>query len=284
MRSENSLVKEGDLIQLVGVKHKYYFVKLIAGQNLQTHKGTILHNDMIGQPWGSRIRSHLGNPFYIFQPSLADLLNDIPRNTQIMYPKDIGYCLFHMGIDQGQTIIEAGTGSGALTAALAHRVGIEGRVVSYEQREDAQNQAKKNLRKLDLLDRVELKLRDIVDGFDETEVDAVFLDVKTPHEYISQVRSSLKIGGYFGAILPTANQVIRLIETLRRYDFAFIEVLETSLRYYRPEPERFRPVDRMVAHTGYLLFARPLDRDSLVQEQEYDRSNRDNDVIDDISI
>ena len=268
MALESTLLKDGDLIQLVGKKHKYYFLKLKEGQKLQTHKGIILHDEIIGKPWGTRIKSHLGNPFYVFQPSIADMLTDIPRNTQIMYPKDIGYILMRMGIEYGQHVIEAGTGSGAFTSALALRVGNEGKVYSYEQRLDSQSQAKKNLNRFGLLERVDLKLRDITEGFDEEGVDALFLDVKTPYDYISQVRKALKIGGYFGAILPTANQVIRLIETLKRYDFAFIEVVETSLRYYRAEPERFRPVDRMVAHTGFLLFARPVDRDSLFNDSE----------------
>lgn len=277
MSVDKTLMKAGDLIQLVGIKHKYFFVKLVPGNSLQTHKGNINHDDIIGKPWGSRVRSHLGNPFYAFQPSFADMLEDIQRSTQIMYPKDIGYILIHMGIDYGQRIIEAGTGSGAFTSALAMRVGDAGKIYSYDQRADAQNQAIKNLRRFDLLDRVELKTRDIAEGFDEEEVDAVFLDVKTPYDYISQVRKALKTGGFFGAILPTANQVIRLIDMLRRYDFAFIEVLEINLRYYRPEPERFRPVDRMVAHTGYLLFARPLDRESLSDLTEIKENMKRND-------
>ena len=268
MTSESTLLKDGDLIQLVGKKHKYYFLKLKAGDILQTHKGIIDHNEIIGKPWGTRIKSHLGNPFYVFQPSIADMLTDIPRNTQIMYPKDIGYIMMRMGIEYGQRVIEAGTGSGAFTSALALRVGDNGKVFSYEQRPDAQSMARKNLNRFGLLDRVELKTRDIAEGFDETAVDALFLDVKTPYDYISQVRNALKIGGYFGSILPTANQVIRLIEALKRYDFAFIEVVETNLRYYRAEPERFRPVDRMVAHTGFLLFARPVDRDSLFSSND----------------
>ncbi|MBI9047790.1 MAG: tRNA (adenine-N1)-methyltransferase [Anaerolineaceae bacterium] len=277
MKLEIMPVKEGDVIQLVGIKHKYYFVKLIAGKVLQTHKGIIEHDEIIGKPWGSRVKSHLGNPFYVFQPSIADMLQDIPRNTQIMYPKDIGYIMLRMGIEYGQHVVEAGTGSGAFTSALALRVGDQGKVYSYEQRPDAQNQARKNLNKFGLLDRVDLKSRDIADGFDEEGVDALFLDVKTPYDYISQVRGALKIGGYFGAILPTTNQVIRLIDMLRRYDFAFIEVVETSLRYYKPEPERFRPVDRMVAHTGFLLFARPLDRDSMINADK--NIDQDLDVV-----
>ena len=37
-----------------------------------------------------------------------------------------------------------------------------------------------------------------------------------------------------------------------------MDVVEVLLRYYKPEPERLRPTDRMVAHTGYLVFGRPM--------------------------
>jgi tRNA (adenine57-N1/adenine58-N1)-methyltransferase catalytic subunit len=111
---------------------------------------------------------------------------------------------------------------------------------------------------LGLEDRVTFVHRDIGEGFDETGVDALFLDVPNPFDYIPQVRKSLKLGGFFGSILPTTNQVVRLLSALRQNDFAFIEVNEILLRYYKPEPDRFRPTDRMVAHTCFLIFARPM--------------------------
>jgi len=145
-----------------------------------------------------------------------------------------------------------------LTCAFAYIIGSEGRVTSYEVRPDMQNMARRNLDRLGLLDRVELKLQSIEAGFDETGVDALFLDLPNPEDYIPQVRCALKSGGFFGSILPTANQVERLLIALRKNDFAFVEVCEIMLRYYKPEPQRFRPTDRMVAHTGYLIFGRPV--------------------------
>ncbi len=107
-----------------------------------------------------------------------------------------------------------------------------------------------------LLERVTLKQRDIAAGFDESDVDALFLDVPNPWDYTAQARSALKGGGFFGSILPTANQVSRLLTSLERDGFSFIEVCEVLIRYYKPVPERLRPTDRMVAHTGFLIFAR----------------------------
>jgi len=260
--------QEGDLAELAGLKHKYFIIELKAGGELQTHRGVLKHDDLIGLPWGSQVFSHLGSPFFLLQPSLADLLRDTPRNTQILYPKDISTILVTMGIGPGQHVVEAGTGSGAFTRALAFAVGAGGQVTSYEARPEMQHLAEKNLKKLGLEGRVTLKLRNIEQGFDETGVDALFLDLPNPFDYMSQVRACLKPGGFFGSILPTTNQVQRLIGALRQHDFAFIEVCEVILRYYRPEPDRLRPTDRMVAHTGFLIFARPVLIDPLANRND----------------
>lgn len=248
----------GDLVQLVGLGHKHFMIELTPGADLHTHRGIVHHNEVIGKSWGTQILSHLGSPFFIMQPALADLLRLTPRISQILYPKDIGFILISMGIGPGQTVVEAGTGSGAFTTALAFSIGSTGKVITYEKRADMQERAQKNLAKVGLVDRVIFKLKDILDGFDEKGVDALFLDLPNPFDYLDQVKACLKPGGYFGTILPTVNQVSRMLIELRRKEFAFIEVVEILLRYYKPEPDRLRPVDRMIAHTGFLIFARPV--------------------------
>ncbi len=258
----------GDLALLVGLRHKYYIFPLLPGRTMHTHRGVLSHDDLIGKAWGSQVFSHQGSPFFLLQPSLADILNDLKRSTQIMYPKDIGYILMHLSVGPGQTILEAGTGSGSMTVALAFAVGPTGRVVSYEKREELQKLARRNLERLGLLDRVELKLRDICEGCDETDADAFFLDVPNPWDYLAPVRRALKPGGFFCNLVPTFNQVETLLHALRRENFAFIEVCELLLRYYKAEPTRLRPTDRMVAHTGFLTFARRIEpaEDRRVQE------------------
>jgi tRNA (adenine57-N1/adenine58-N1)-methyltransferase catalytic subunit len=254
-----STARDGDLAQLVGLTHKHFIITLKAGEVFQSHRGVLAHDELIGKPWGSQVFSHTGAPFFLLQPSLADLLNELPRTTQILYPKDIGYILIQMGIAPGQTVMEAGSGSGSMTIALATTVGAEGRVISYEKKQDVQNLARKNLERVGLAARVEFKLRDIAEGFDETEADAFFLDVQNPFDYISQVRAALKPGGFFGTLLPTFNQVEKVLYALRTNKFAFVEVCEILLRYYKPNPTRLRPADRMVAHTGFLVFGRKIE-------------------------
>jgi len=131
-------------------------------------------------------------------------------------------------------------------------------VSSYDRRADVQGRALKNLRGVGLEDRVALKLRDIAHGFDGTGVDALFLDLPDPQTYLLQARRALRSGGCFGCILPTTNQVAAVLEALDANGFAFQEVCEILLRFYKVIPQRLRPTDRMVAHTGYLVFARPV--------------------------
>ncbi|MCZ2127403.1 MAG: tRNA (adenine-N1)-methyltransferase [Anaerolineales bacterium] len=251
--------REGDLAQLVGLTHKHFIFTLKAGERFQSHRGIIPHDELIGAAWGSQVFSHTGAPFFLLQPSMSDILNDLPRTTQILYPKDIGYILMQMGIAEGQTVLEAGTGSGAMTIAMSAAVGASGRIVSYEKNADTQNLAKKNLERVGLAPRVDFKLRDIQEGFDETDADAFFLDVQTPFEYIKQVRATLKPGGFFGTLMPTYNQVEKTLYALKKHHFAFVEVCELMLRYYKTNPARLRPTDRMIAHSGYLVFARKIE-------------------------
>ncbi len=212
----------------------------------------------VGAPWGTAVSTHTGYPFLLLCPSTDDIVRDLRRTTQIVYPKDAGHLLMKMSIGPGCRIVEAGTGSGGSALVFARAVGPTGRVYSYDVRPDVQNLARKNLERLGLADRVELKLRDIALGFDERQADALFLDLPNPWDYLPQAHAALVNGGHFGAILPTANQVIELLAALERCSFGQIEVEEVFVRPYKPVPGRFRPADRMVAHTGYLIFARAL--------------------------
>ncbi|TET82166.1 MAG: tRNA (adenine-N1)-methyltransferase, partial [Anaerolineales bacterium] len=147
-----------------------------------------------------------------------------------------------------------------------------GKVISYDRREDMQALAHRNLKRVELEDQVEFRLHDIAEGFDETEVDALFLDLPSPQIYLPQARVALCNGGTFGSILPTANQVSDLLYALQHNSFALMEVCEIFLRFYKPVPERLRPTDRMVAHTGYLVFARAIVPEP---QPETDASNTD---------
>jgi tRNA (adenine57-N1/adenine58-N1)-methyltransferase len=257
--SYSSIARDGDLAQLVGLRHKHFIITLQAGAKFETHRGILQHDDLIGKPWGTQVFSHINAPFYLLQPSLADLLNELPRTTQILYPKDIGFILVTVGVGPGQKVMEAGTGSGSMTTALAYAVGPEGRVITYEVKPDNQNLARKNLTRFGLDSRVDFKLGNIQEGFDETDADFFFLDLPNPYDYTQQVRNALKPGGFLCCLIPTFNQVEKTLYSLYRDKYAFVEVCEIFLRYFQPIPNKLRPTDRMVAHTGFLVFARRIE-------------------------
>lgn len=248
----------GDWVLLIGRDRKSFIIRLKPSQQFHTHHGTIAHDDLIGAPWGGRVSTQLNYPFALLRPSTDELVRDLKRTSQIVYPKDAGYILMKMNITPKSHVVEAGTGSGGLTMVFALAVSPTGHVTTYDNRPQALDLAQENLAQLGLSDVVTFKQRDIAEGFDETEADALFLDLRTPWDYLPHVRAALVNGGFFGAILPTANQVIRLLDALEKFNFGPVEVEELLLRPYKTVPERLRPQDRLTPHTGYLIFARKL--------------------------
>jgi tRNA (adenine57-N1/adenine58-N1)-methyltransferase len=245
-----------DTVLLISEDGKRFYAQLRPGQRQHTHQGIIDHDQIIGQALGRKIESTTGHTYVVVEPSLSELMKAINRNTQIIYPKEAGRIIFKMNIYAGRRVIEAGSGSGGLTLALARFVAPTGRVYSYEARAEMLRNAQANLQKAGLADFVEFKQHNIAYGFDQSEVDALFLDVRQPEKYLAQAKAALKPSGFFGAIVPTTNQISELLIALKANDFGGLEVEETFLRRYKAIPGRLRPEDVMVGHTGYLVFAR----------------------------
>ncbi|MCX7668431.1 MAG: methyltransferase domain-containing protein, partial [Atribacterota bacterium] len=176
--------------------------------------------------------------------------------TQIVYPKDLGYILLYLDIKAGDRVIDVGLGSGAMCGALARIVGTSGKVYAYEKREEFIRVAVENLSDWNVLDRVEIKPKDIEQGFEEQDVDALFLDVPQPWDYLTQCWEALRGGGRIGIVSPTASQVMEVLKGLHALPFLSISVWESLFREYKTNPSTFRPLDRMVAHTTYMIFAR----------------------------
>ena len=250
------VLKPGDIVLMVGADGRRRLITLQENQAYHTHRGTISHSELIGKPPGRVVSTQLGYPYLVLEPGVADLIQNIKRITQIVYPKDAAYIVMRLNLSAGKRVLEAGTGSGGLTIALAKAVMPGGHVVSCEVREDIHRLAARNLEKLGLLPYVTLFNRDLSEGCDVEDIDAVFLDMKEPWQHLGYVEEVLRPGGFFGSLLPTTNQVSALLDGLSQHNFMDISVEELLLRPYKPVAERLRPTDRMVAHSGYLIFAR----------------------------
>jgi tRNA (adenine57-N1/adenine58-N1)-methyltransferase len=160
------------------------------------------------------------------------------------------------GISSGSRVVEAGTGTGALTTALAHYVKPEGKVYSYEIREEFQKVAEKNLRRAGLLEFVELKNGDVTAIIDERDVDAVVLDLATPWLVVPHAYEALKASGTIVSFSPTIDQVVRTTEALKEHNFICIETVECLMRGMQVERGKTRPQTLMTGHTGYITHAR----------------------------
>ena len=244
-----ALMHENDLILIVH-RGNSYLKKLELKKNFHGKGGTLDFSSLIGLPYGIR-----RGEYEVFEPTVEDvIMHGLRRETQIVYPKDASYICFKLSLKHGDRVIEAGTGSGALTVLFSRAVGSAGRVVSLEKEERHYRNARKNIEKFTDSCNVDLRLADLTDH-EAAEFDAAFIDVREPWLVTEKVWSFLKPSGGLGIIVPTTNQVTESLRVLHPL-FGDIEVLEILLRKYKTVADRLRPDDRMVAHTGYLIFGR----------------------------
>jgi tRNA (adenine57-N1/adenine58-N1)-methyltransferase len=247
---------EGDYILLYLSQRKTYLVKVEAGKSFHTHKGFIKFDDFIGKDYGSCIPSSLGVEFTALRPLLRDFIMKSVRKTQITYPKDIALIVMFSGIGPGSRVVEAGTGTGALTTALAHYVKPSGKVYSYEIREEFLKTAEKNLKRAGLIDFVELKTKDVTTGINESDIDSVILDLAIPWLVVPYAYNALKPCGTIVSFSPTIDQVVKTVEALNENGFVDMETVECLMRGMQVERGKTRPQTLMTGHTGYITVAR----------------------------
>jgi len=194
--------------------------------------------------------------FVALKPYIRDYVFKMSRRTQIIYPKDIALIIFFGNIQCGSRVVEAGTGTGALTTALATYVKPSGRVYSYEIRKEFIETAVKNLEKAGVLDYVELKNNDVTQVIEEKDLDAVVLDLATPWLVVPHAYSTLKGSGIFISFSPTIDQTVKTVEALKENGFVNIETIECLVREMQTERGKTRPETLMTGHTGYITLAR----------------------------
>lgn len=257
-RSGKGSIAESDTVILLTQDQKRFLLRTQHGGTLHTHLGVFRHVDMMEAQIGDIILSQKGHPGLLLEPSLIDLMSHLRHSTQIIYPKDAAWLIYRLNLRAGCCVVEAGTGSGAMTTALAWAVAPTGRVISYEARPESYDLARRNLERVGMLPFVEMRQQRLQDSEVEQNVDAFFLDVREPWKHLDIVVGSLRRGGFFAGFVPTTNQVVKTIEGLELKGFVDIAVEELLLRGYKPVPERLRPEDSMIAHTGFLISGRCL--------------------------
>lgn len=248
------MIKEGDNVLICLEDGSTFLVKVEQGKKLATHKGIVELSTLIGQNYGCLIKLSKASA-YVVEPSIEDYIMKVERRTNIVYPKDIGIILLSLNVHCGAKVVEIGTGSGALTIALAFAVAPFGKVYSFDVREDHLLQAQKNLQKAGLLEYVHLQLKQKNHPVGIENVDAVILDIASPWEEVDTAKRCLKPGGRLASLNPTFNQIEQMAECLRQNGFILIRAMEVICRPILARLGKTRPAQQIIAHTEFLITA-----------------------------
>jgi len=254
--SPEDLVLEGDVVLFLTERGKRHLVQVVEGRRFHSEEGYVELSSVVGLPYGSSVRTNIGCTWFVLFPKFVENLMKVPRVTQIVYPKDLGAIIVMADVHTGSRVVEAGTGSGVLTASIASHVRPTGEVYSYDVSEKNIAAARAQLARLGLLRYVRLKQGDVTSRIDELDVDAVILDIPTPWLAVSKAHRSLSAGGILLSLSPTIEQVVETVETMNETGFIDIESIEILLRRLRVRRGMTRPEHIMRAHTTYITSCR----------------------------
>ena len=249
----------GDRVQLTDQKGKIYSITITPGKEWHTHKGWIVHDDLIGLPEGSVVSTSAGLKFTAFIPLLTDYVLSMPRGATIVYPKDAALIVGFADIFPGARVLEAGVGSGALTLSLLRAVGPSGSVHSVERREEFAANATSNIENYfgGRPANWSLAIGSVQEQEFDHDFDRVILDMLAPWECVEMAAKVLRPGGVFMAYVATTTQLSATAEALKDDGhFTEPESFESMVRGWHHEGLAVRPQQRMIGHTGFLIFSR----------------------------
>ncbi|MGV0906342.1 tRNA (adenine-N1)-methyltransferase [Mycobacterium novum] len=260
--SESGIFQAGDRAQFTDAKGRRYTTVLVPGGDFHTHRGAIPHDEVIGLPDGSVVKSANGDPFLVLRPLLVDYVMSMPRGAQVIYPKDSAQIIHEGDIFPGARVLEAGAGSGALTLSLLRAVGPQGRVVSYELRDDHAEHARRNVETFvgQLPDNWRLVMGDVADcDLPDGSIDRVVLDMLAPWDVLDVVSRVLIPGGVLVIYVATVTQLSQVNEALREQQcWTEPRSWETMQRGWNVVGLAVRPQHAMRGHTAFLVCARRL--------------------------
>ncbi len=277
----NHVFRAGDKVQLTGPKGRLNTVTLVSGGRFGTHKGDLMHDDVIGKPEGSIVSNQNGVEYLALKPLLTDYVLSMPRGAAIVYPKDAGQIVVEGDIYPGATVIEAGVGSGALSSYLIRAIGPEGRLISFEKRDEFAQIAKANVaNQLGYQPKnweVHLgELQEVLaNHVKPASADRAVLDMLAPWDCIDAVAQALRPGGLVIVYVATVTQLSRTVEAIRDHGgFTSPSAWESMVRSWHVEGLAVRPDHRMIAHTGFLLTARRLAPGAVLPEFKQRRASK----------
>ena len=251
-------IKQNSFVLFFFNNSKKWLLKIAKKEEFHTHIGVIKHADAIGKEYGSKLVTNKGKYVYLLEPTIHDFVMKIQHGTQIVYPKDMGYIASRTGLQNGHTVVEIGTGSGALTMFMASIVKPRGHIHTFDVEPKFMEIAKKNIEKAKMSKYVTLNKLDLKTAkkMPILEVDLVTVDLGDPWTVVPQARKMLKGSGAFIAICPTMNQLEKLVTVLVQNEFSDIECTEHIIRNIEAREGKTRHSFQGIGHTAYLAYAR----------------------------
>jgi tRNA (adenine57-N1/adenine58-N1)-methyltransferase len=228
------------------------------GEELQTDLGVLDVPEDV-EP-GQTLETHLGEPFEVRHLRGPDLFNHFERTGAPMMPRDVGLIVGHTGVAGGERVLDAGTGTGVLSAYLG-RMGAD--VTTYERDPDFAEVARGNMELADVADRVDVRSGDLTEELSDDEAredlgrfDVLTLDTEDAPEVVARAPDLLVRGGFVAVYSPFVEHTRDVVEAAREAGLADVETLETIQRRMDFDDRGSRPSTAGVGHTGYLTFAR----------------------------
>ncbi len=252
----------GERVQLTDAKGRHYTIALTPGSEFHTHHGAIPHDAVIGLEQGSVVKSSNGAIFLVLRPLLLDYVMSMPRGPQVIYPKDAAQIIHEGDIFPGARVLEAGAGSGALTLSLLRAVGPEGRVISYEQRADHAEHARRNVTVFydGLPPNWQMIIGDLADSeLPDGSFDRAVLDMLAPWDVLEAVARLVVAGGVLIIYVATVTQLSKVVEALRAQQcWTEPRSWESLQRGWNVVGLAVRPQHSMRGHTAFLIATRRL--------------------------
>lgn len=258
--SDAALLRDQEPVVFIDRKERLYLRVLRRGGRVSVRGAPMPCDDLIGLPEGSTVETAGGERLLMLRPTYAQLIPSLPRRAAPIYPKDVGPILLWGDIRPGDSVVEVGTGPGALTLALLRAIGPSGHLVSYEARDDFAALARDNVARFwGPAPNWTLRTADAFTALVDRGVDRMVVDLAEPWRLLDAAADALRAGGVITIFVPTALQVKQAVDALRAGGvFGAVETLETLTRFWHVRDRSVRPEHRMVAHTGFLVFARRL--------------------------
>jgi tRNA (adenine57-N1/adenine58-N1)-methyltransferase len=255
---DRALLQAGDTVLFIDSKEREYLRTLKVGGRIALRGGTLQADEIIGLPEGSCVHTTPHESFLVFRPTYAHLIPNLPRQAQVIYPKDVALMLLWGDVYPGARVVEVGAGPGALTIALLRAISLNGTLVTVEVRPDFVTMSRENVtRFFGAAPNWTLVLANAYDGLPVRNVDRCLIDIPEPWRVVPHAARALRPGGVLVGYVPTVVQVKSLVDELRAHpSFAAVEVMENLLRFWHVKDLSVRPEHRMVAHTGFIIVAR----------------------------